>query len=70
MKDGVPLTYVKVWNSVTKQWMYILENEIPMYGLPKVGDGITSALWALLFAGAFGGACTVKALHIRDKEKQ
>ena len=70
MKDGVPLTYVKVWNSVTKQWMYILENEIPMYGLPKVGDGITPALWALLFAGAFGGACTVRARHIRDKEKQ
>ncbi len=50
MEDGVPVTYVKVWDPETGQYRYIPENELPLWGifLPKTGDTSRSSLWGLL----------------------
>ena len=50
MEDGVPVTYVKVWDPETGEYRYIPENELPLWGifLPKTGDTGRSSLWGLL----------------------
>lgn len=55
-EDGVPTTYVKVWDPETGEYIYLPEGEVPLWGLflPKTGDMSKSPLWALLAMGSLG----------------
>ncbi len=49
--DGVPLTYVKMWDPENEEWVYLPEDEVPlalMDGTPQTGDGARPALWGAL----------------------
>lgn len=55
-EDGVPKTYVKVWDPEEEEWVYIPEDEVPLADQsPKTGDGSRTALWAALAAGSLCG---------------
>ena len=56
-ENGVPKTYVKVWNPETGTWQYILEEEVPLgwQDLPKTGDKSRNILWMTLFIGSIVG---------------
>lgn len=55
-EDGVPTTYVKVWDPEAGEYIYLPEGEVPLWGLflPKTGDMSKSPLWALLAMGSLG----------------
>lgn len=55
-EDGVPKTYVKVWDPEKEEWTYIPEEEVPKWkGEPQTGDGSRTALWAALVAVSLCG---------------
>lgn len=66
MEDGVPKTYVKVWDSQMEEWIYIPEEEVPLWGFPPTGDDSDSILWIILSAASFAGILFLWAG--RDKE--
>jgi len=48
--DGVPLTYLKVWDPVAEEWVYLPEDEVPLAMIddtPQTGDGARPLLWGL-----------------------
>ena len=51
IEDGVPKTYKKLWDPVTEEWDYILEDEVPLGTVPRTGDSTSPLL--LLCARAF-----------------
>lgn len=66
MEDGVPRTYVKVWDPRIDEWVYIPEEEVPLWGFPATGDNSDSILWIILSAASFAGILFLWA--DRDKE--
>ena len=66
MEDGVPRTYVKVWDPRIDEWVYIPEEEVPLWGFPATGDNSDSILWIILSAASFAGILFLWA--VRDKE--
>lgn len=55
--NGVPLTYLKVWDPETEEWVYLPEDEIPlapMDGTPQTGDEAQPVLWGALCAASLG----------------
>ncbi len=70
VKEGVPLTYVKVWDPVTQKWAYILDEDVPTYGLPKTGNsGQKMVFYFLTFAGALGSTVIVRRIQDRRKKE-
>lgn len=66
-EDGVPKTYVKVWDPEKGEWTYIPEEEVPKWkGEPQTGDGSRTALWAVLAAASLCGLAVLN----RRKRKQ
>ena len=61
---------MKVWDPVNEEWVYIPEDEVPMWGfdVPSTGDGSRTALWAALTAGALGGAVRTARSRKRKEE--
>ena len=47
-EDGVPKTYVKLWNPEIEEWVYILDSEIPLWYFPDTGDGSGIGFWAVM----------------------
>ncbi len=67
-EGDVPTTYVKVWNPETEEFMYIPEDEVPLWGLPKTGDRGRLFRWALLSASSLGIFLAVWFLGFRKRE--
>lgn len=51
IQDDVPLTYIKVQDPETEEYVYLPEDEVPMASVPKTGDNLL--LW--FFAAAVSG---------------
>lgn len=68
-EDGVPKTYVKVWNPETGMWEYILEEEVPLswQDLPQTGDKSRNVLWMVLFISSIVGI--IWLIAVRRKER-
>ena len=54
-ENGVPKTYVKVWDPIPGEYVYIPEDEIPLGEAPKTGDTAPTAVFAVLLLAAAGG---------------
>lgn len=55
-EEGVPKTYVKVWNPETEEWEYIDEEDVPLWGaVPETGEGSSPVFWAALAVVSLGG---------------
>ncbi len=62
----MPKTYVKVWDPENEAWIYIPEEDVPLWNkVPKTGDGSRTELWAALAAASLCGAA---ALNLRKKK--
>lgn len=68
-ENGVPKTYVKVWNPETGMWEYILEEEVPLSSqdLPKTGDKSRNILWMTLFIGSVVGILWLIAVRRKQR---
>lgn len=56
IEEGVPKTYVKVWNPETEEWEYIDEEDVPLWGaVPETGEGSSPVFWAALAVVSLGG---------------
>ncbi len=69
-EDGVPTTYVRVWDPEAGEYIYLPEGEVPLWGifLPKTGDMSKSPLWALLAMGSLGILWTLWSRKPGDEE--
>ena len=69
-EDGVPKTYVKVWDPEEEEWVYIPEDEVPLADQsPKTGDSSRTALWAALAAGSLCGLAMVLPAPRKRKDQ-
>ncbi len=71
MEEGVPTTYVKVWDPEQEAFLYIPEGEVPLFGLPGMGQSERKFLcWVLWFAmlGGLGEAMMRGSKKRRAKE--
>ena len=66
-EDGVPKTYVKVWDPEKEEWVYVPDEEVPLWNLvPETGDDSSTGLWmALAAASLLGLAVLVPASEKR-----
>ena len=65
LDDGVPKTYVKVWDPAEEEWVYILEEDVPLMDMvPRTGD--ISPLWYLT---TLLSACGLAFLVLRKKNR-
>ena len=56
MEEGVPRTYLKVWNPEEETWVYLPEDEVPLaWLLPPTSDESRDILWVLLYLTSLGG---------------
>lgn len=69
VEDGVPKTYIKIWDPENEEWVYIPEEDVPLNNLeiPETGD--SSALWAALAAGSLLGLYTLKSIWSKRSSK-
>ena len=49
-EDGVPKTYLKIWDPDKGEYVYILDEDVPL--APMTGDESIASRWAILFLGA------------------
>lgn len=47
-EDGVPKTYIKIWQPEEEEWVYIPAEDVPLGQTPKTGDPNSTGLWMLL----------------------
>ena len=68
-EDDVPTTYVKVQDPETEEFIYIPEDEIPLYGfeVPETGDSGKTTLWAFLSTASLIG---VVGLHLAGRKRR
>ncbi len=49
VEEGVPKTYVKMWDPEQQMFVYIPEEDVPLFGLPKMGvrgrDALCRVMW-------------------------
>lgn len=66
-EDGVPKTYVKVWDPEKEEWVYVPDEEVPLWNMvPETGDDSSAGLWlALAAASLLGLAALVPASEKR-----
>lgn len=69
-EEGVPKTYVKVWDPDAEQFIYILDEEVPMWGVAGTGDENNMALWLILGAGSMCALGMLGWSERRRKEKE
>ena len=69
VEDDVPTTYVKVQDPETEEFIYIPEDEIPLYGfeIPETGDSGRTTLWAFLSTASLIG---VVGLHLTSRKRR
>ena len=62
LEDGVPKTYVKVWDFDNQEWIYIPEEEVPLWKTsPQTADGNIPGFWFVLAAGSAGGIILLRS---------
>ncbi len=69
VEDGVPTSYVRVQDPETEELIYVPEEDVPLYGLPKTGDR-NRGRWLEMLAiiSMFGiGALLVSAYQKKKK---
>ena len=55
-EDGVPKTYIKVWDPENEEFIYIPDDEVPLWdATPQTNDSSHTALWAGLCAVSLAG---------------
>lgn len=54
-EDGVPKTYIKMWDPILEEYVYIPEEDVPMGDAPRTGDDASTATFVLLLAIGAGG---------------
>ena len=68
LEDGVPRTYVKVWDPDKLEWVYIPEEEVPLWGMvPQTGDGNSPGFLLVLAAVSL---CGLGALKFTPQKKK
>ena len=71
LEEGVPKTYKKIWDPETEEWMYILDDEIPLANMdfpletPATGDDSRTGLWLLLNGLSFSGLAAIFLTKLR-----
>ena len=59
-EDGVPKTYMKVWDPESESWIYIPEEQVPLWNkVPQTGDEGRTVLWAALAAASLCGSAAL-----------
>ena len=55
-EEGVPKTYIKVWDPENEEFIYIPDDEVPLWdATPQTNDSSHTALWAGLCAVSLAG---------------
>lgn len=67
-EDGVPKTYVRIWDPEEEEYVWIPEDEVPLDMRLDTGDESGTGLW-LLLAAASGAGAALLALQERRKKK-
>ena len=68
LENGVPRTYVKVWDPDILQWIYIPEEEVPLWGsVPATGD---ESGFGFLTVLAVGSMCGLAWLNFTLQKKK
>lgn len=68
LENGVPRTYVKVWDPDILQWIYIPEEEVPLWGsVPATGD---ESGFGFLVVLAVGSMCGLVWLQFGSQKKK
>ncbi len=71
LEEGVPKTYKKIWDPETEEWMYILDDEIPLANMdfpletPATSDDSRTGLWLLLNGLSFSGLAAIFLTKLR-----
>lgn len=70
IEDEVPTTYVKVQAPETEEFMYIPEEDVPLYGfeIPETGDNGQTVLWAALSAASLTGIAVLTVTRKKEEE--
>ncbi|MCI8812895.1 MAG: hypothetical protein HFG12_06635, partial [Oscillibacter sp.] len=53
--DGVPKTYIRVWDPEEGEWVYIPDNEVPL--IPMTEDTLRTAPWIMVCLSSLAGLC-------------
>ena len=53
--DGVPKTYIRVWDPEEGEWVYIPDNEVPL--IPMTEDTPRTAPWIMVCLSSLAGLC-------------
>ncbi len=62
-EDGVPKSYVKVWDPENEEYIYILDEDVPLWNqTPQTGDESRTVLFAVLTLGALCGIAVLSAI--------
>ncbi len=70
-ENGVPRTYVKVWDPVNEEFIYIPEEDVPLFGLlPKTGEEDRRRWLGVLLALSLAGIGTLTMEERRRKKKE
>ena len=66
-EDGVPKTYIKIWDPEKAEWVYIPENEVPL--IPMTEDSANPALWKMMCLSSLAGLCALALKRKRHGEE-
>lgn len=71
--NGVPTSYIKVWDPELEEWVYLMESEVPLsdmgLGLPKTGDDRRIILGMMLAAGSLCGMGVLSLSFRKRRDK-
>ncbi len=65
-EDGVPKTYIRIWDPDNEEYVYILDEDPPL--APMTGDESQSALWMALMLGSLTALCALYVTRSRKKQ--
>lgn len=69
LEEGVPKTYVKVWEPVIEEWIYIPEEEVPLWGSVATGDGNVPGVWLIVAGMALAGVLFLRETERRNRNR-
>ncbi len=70
-ENGVPRTYVKVWDPVNEEFIYIPEEDVPLFGLlPKTGDEERQRWLRVILALSLAGIGTLTVGERRKRRRR
>ena len=68
----MPTTYYKVWDPEADEYIWVPENELPLWYLdiPDTGDHSRPLLWVLLSAGSAAGLGALWLADFRRRRRE